>query len=84
MKSDNDIVPIEVFAGTAWQAELLKSLLENDEVESYLNDQIMGTLNPWYTAPGGAGSVSVFVSNQDFAKAKLIVDEFEKNLREPS
>jgi len=79
MNTDNEIEPVEVFAGTAWQAGIVKSLLENAEIEAYLKDFIIGTLNPWWTAPGGAGSVSVFISSQDYDKAKLIVDEFEKN-----
>lgn len=72
--------PIEVFAGTAWHAGLLKSLLENAEIEAFLVDEILGTLNPWWTAPGGAGSVKVVVDPIDYDKAKLIVDEFESNL----
>jgi hypothetical protein len=74
--------PVEVYSGTAWQAGIVKSLLENAEIEAFMIDKIMGTLNPWWTAPGGAGSVRVFVSNEDYSKAREIVEEFEKNLKE--
>lgn len=73
--------PIQIFAGTAWEAGIVKSLLENAEVEAFLKDEIMGTLNPWWTAPGGAGSVKVFVSGLDFEKANEIVKEFERNIK---
>ena len=79
MKTNNDVEPVEIFSGTIWEAELLKSLLENEEIEAFLKDEITGTLAPWYTAAGGMGSVKVIVSNQDFDKAKTIVEEFEKN-----
>jgi len=85
MGTNYEVIPVEVFSGTTWQAELVKSLLENSEIEAFLKDQIMGTLNPWWTAPGGAGSVSVFVSSSDLERARPIVSEFEKNLSsEPS
>ena len=52
MKTDNEISPVEVFAGTAVQATLVKSLLENAEVEAYLKDEFSGTLYPWHTTRG--------------------------------
>jgi hypothetical protein len=84
MNPYNYIEPVEVFAGTTWQAGMVKSLLENAEIEAFLTDEIIGTLSPWWTAPGGAGSVRVFVSNEDYDKAKGIVEEFEKHLNENS
>jgi len=80
MNPDNKNEPVEVFAGTTWHAGLLKSLLEDAEIEAFLIDEIIGTLNPWWTAPGGAGSVKVVVDPADYEKAKLIADEFESNL----
>lgn len=81
MKTNKEIEPIEIFNGTTWQAGMVKSLLENADIEAFLNDEIMGTLNPWWTAPGGAGSVKVFISNLDYNKAKIIVEEYEKNIK---
>jgi hypothetical protein len=80
MNKDDEIESVEVFAGTAWQAEMVKSLLENAEIEAYVIDEIIGTLSPWWTAPGGAGSVKVVVSSVDCEKARSIVEEFEKNI----
>ena len=80
MKKNEENSPVEIFSGTSWQAEMVKSLLENAEIEAYIFDEIMGTLGPWWTAPGGAGSVKVFVSKSDYERAKTIVDEYEKNL----
>ncbi len=76
--------PVEVFAGTAWHAGLIKSMLEDSEIEAFLVDEIIGTLNPWWTAPGGAGSVKVVVDLADLEKAKQIVLEFEENLKNES
>ena len=80
MKTDKGIYPVEVFAGTAVQATLVKSLLENAEIESYLRDEFSGTLYPWHTSPGGIGAVKVFVSSLDHEKARIVVKEYESNM----
>ncbi|HTX88163.1 MAG TPA: DUF2007-related protein [Bacteroidales bacterium] len=79
MHDEKDIEPVIVFAGTQWEAELIKSLLENEEIHAYILDEFIGTLAPWYTAPGGAGSVRVSVSSLDVLRAKRVVEEYEKN-----
>ena len=81
MKTDKEINPVEVFAGTAVQATLVKSLLENAEIDAYLKDEFSGTLYPWHTTPGGVGAVKVFVSSVDNEKARIVVDEYESNLK---
>jgi hypothetical protein len=80
MKTDKEITPVEVFAGTAVQASILKSLMENAEIYAYLKDEFSGTLYPWHTTPGGIGAVKVFVSSLDFEKARIVVDDYERNL----
>jgi hypothetical protein len=79
MVSNKDIKLIEVFSGTAWEAGVVKSLLENAEIQVYLKDEIRGTLAPWHVAPGGVGAVKVIVSDADFEKASQVVADFEKN-----
>ena len=81
MKTDKESSPVEVFAGTAVQAALVKSLLENAEIKAYLKDEFTGVLYPWHTTPGGVGAVKVFVSSIDFQSARIVVDEYERNLR---
>jgi hypothetical protein len=78
MKTIQEIVPVEIFSGISWEAEMIKNILENEGIESFLNDEITGTLVPFYTSQG-MGSVKVVVSNLDYDKAKLIVAEFRKN-----
>jgi len=79
MDPQENITPVEVFRGTLMEAEIVKSLLENAEVEAYLKDENMGFLAPWNVASGGVGSVKVVVSSQDREKAILVVDEFKNS-----
>lgn len=81
MKTGKKSEPVEVFAGTAVQASMVKSLLENAEIEAYLKDEFTGVLYPWHTTPGGVGAVKVFVSGMDQEKASMVVDEYERNLK---
>jgi hypothetical protein len=77
-RSENN-VPVEVFAGTAWEAALVKSLLENADIEAFLKDEIRGTTMPWQVSPGGICAVKVVVSSENLTLAKQVVEEFEAN-----
>ena len=81
MGTDKELV--EVFAGTTWHAGMLKSMLEDSGIEAFIVDEVIGTLNPWWTAAGGLGSVKVAVPAEDYDSAKLIVEDFKKNLVSP-
>jgi hypothetical protein len=81
MKTDKGLSPVVVFAGTAVQATLVKSLLENAEIEAYIKDEFTGVLTPWHNNPGGAGAVKVLVSGEDREKAGKVVEEYESNLK---
>lgn len=78
MNKDQEIYPVEVFDGNDWDASMVKSLLENAEIESFIKDEKMGVLAPWNVAGGGAGSVKIFVSNADYEKAKEVIEQYEK------
>ena len=78
MKKEFDLV--QIFAGTTIQAEMVKSLLLDAEIKAFIKDEYMGTMFPFHTAPGAAGSVKVVVSNVDYERARLIVDDYYKNI----
>ena len=79
MKTNDPIHPVEIFSGNIEEAEFIKSLLENAEIQVFLKDEILGTWFPWVAAPGGAGSVSIVVSSEREADALTIIDEYNKN-----
>ncbi len=74
--------PIQVFAGNIIQAGMVKSMLENAGINAYLQDEQMGTMNPWTVSPGGVGSVKVVVSSWDAESASAIVQEYEQSQKE--
>lgn len=81
MEPNDDIEVVHVFAGSIMQAEMVKNLLENEEITAYLLDELSGTYFPFLTSPGGSGPVSVVVAGTDYDRAKIIVDAYEANLR---
>jgi len=75
---EDELSPFEVFEGTAWEAGLLRSILEDNEIETILRN---ASFAPWNLFPVRAGSVKVFVASKDFERARLLVDEFYKNMQ---
>ena len=76
-KEDKSLSPYEVYEGTAWEAGLLKSILEDNDIETFL-EQL--TALPWNSLPTTGASAKVFVAYKDFEQAKTIVDEFYTNM----
>jgi hypothetical protein len=79
MKTDPEIKAIVAFTGTPWQAGMVKSLLENEGIEAFLNDMNRANHNPGWNLPGEGGSVRVVISNLDYEKAKKVVDAYVNN-----
>lgn len=76
-KKDNDI--IEVFSGTSIDAEIVRSLLEDSDIKTFLKDDNMGTIAPWHVSAGGVGAVKVIINSNDYDKAKLIIEKYEES-----
>jgi hypothetical protein len=81
-KPNENVNPTEVFAGNIVDVGLVKSMLEDAGIHAFLKDEIVGMLSPWFTSPGGAGSIKVLVAKTDEADAKAVVSAFENNINE--
>ncbi|WP_412125479.1 DUF2007-related protein [Bacteroides caccae] len=75
MKEEDYSKSIEVFSGSPWEAEIIKGLLESNDIRCVIKDEIMGTLAP-YIAP----AVSVLVTEDEYESAtELIRSRAEKD-----
>jgi len=81
MKPTPEINPVVVFTGTAWQAGMVKSLLEDAGIEAFVLEHARATYNPGWNLPGEGGSVRVMISDLDLEEARPIVEEYVKNVR---
>ncbi|WP_372751367.1 DUF2007-related protein [Labilibaculum sp.] len=79
MKKDKNNDLIEIFAGSWLDAEIVSSLLNNSEIETYLKDDLIGTIAPWQASAGGVGAVKIIINSKDYETAKRIVADYEKN-----
>ena len=68
-----------VYSGNIVQADLLKCLLEGQGIQTWLADEFLGMIAPWYAAPGGAGAVKVLIARSDMDQAHTMVEDFAKN-----
>lgn len=68
---------VEIYEGTLFECQIIKHLLENEGLESVLNNEIMGTRGGNIFRP--AGGVSIMVTDNNYDQAKKIVNEFEKS-----
>jgi len=76
-KEDKSLAPFEVFEGSPWEAGLLKSILEDNEIESIVQQ---ASALQWNIIPTDGASMKVFVAQKDYEQAKAIVDEFYSNM----
>ena len=75
MKANNDEI-IEIYNGTLWESEMITSLLEDSEIQSFLRNNI---LESYVTEPIYSTGVKVMILASDFEKAKEVVDSYRLN-----
>ena len=78
MDINKDIV-IEIFSGTLWEAEMVKSLLQDAEIESFVKNS---NLNTYIYEPIQASGVKVMILNSDSEKAKEVIDLYYMNMND--
>ena len=76
-KEDKSLAPYEIFEGTDWEAGLLKSILEDNDIETIM--QQASSLQ-WNIMPTNATSMKVFVAEENLEQAQAIVEEFYTNM----
>ena len=65
-----------IFRGSQIDAALISQFLNDNEIETFINNQLMGTIAPWQVAAGGFQPGEVMVNNRDFEKAKKLMEEY--------
>lgn len=84
MTDKNDYTPdspYEVFSGTAWEVGLIKSLLDNAEIEAFIMYGGDGAVVPW-DAKGGLPVNRVFVAQRDYDNAKEVIRQYYEAMKE--
>ena len=64
------------FEGKSVDAEFVKNILDENEIECFLKDDTMGHLFPLFVTHGGINPVKVFVFQKDIDEAKKIIANY--------
>lgn len=67
---------IRIYSGTMWEAELVRSLLEMAEIDSFLKNTM---INSYAFEPISSEGVQVMIAESDKELAREIVDDYLKN-----
>ncbi len=76
MKKTNEDEPAEVFAGTPLDAGMIQSLLEQEGIQAFIQNEFMGNIAPWQVTAGGSGAAKVVVAKEDHEKATQIINDY--------
>lgn len=61
----------EVFEGSLWEAEIVKGLLNTENVNCMLRDETLGAITSPYLTLGG--KVKILVNDEDYQRAMSIM-----------
>ena len=76
MNDENNEKLVTVFTGTVWQAEIIKGLLDTNEIPCAIMDETIGAITSSYA--GFGKGVLVVVNEEDKEKALEIIKEQQK------
>ncbi|NOU61809.1 putative signal transducing protein [Marinifilum caeruleilacunae] len=79
MTAENTL--IEVYTGLAWEVEMLKTILADHQIKSFVKDEYIGTIAPHYSG-GAIGAVKLCILSGDMESAKPLIEEFVQNKTE--
>ena len=77
MDADNDKAVV-IFSGTLWEAEMVRTLLQDAGIGSFLQNS---TRNSYDISPIIAGDVKVLILNSDIDDALSIMEDYYMNMR---
>ena len=67
---------IVLFRGSQIEAMNIKNLLDNAEIESFIQNQQMSVIEPWVVTAGGFNPAYLQINSVGFEEAKKILDDF--------
>lgn len=70
---------IGVFGGNYTESLIIKSLLESHKILVYQDNSLMGVFNPWGISVGGINKAKLNVNEEDYEKAKIIIEDYNNN-----
>jgi hypothetical protein len=71
---------VELYSGDLWECNILKTLLDDREIECFLSNNMRAAYGPLGSI---SQSVRIMIKNSDLINAKEVVNEFLENRKKP-
>lgn len=68
-----------IFSGNFTESLVVKNLLESYMISVYYDNSLMAVFNPWGVTVGGMNKAKLRVQEDDYERAKKIVDNYHSN-----
>ncbi|MEC4049645.1 DUF2007 domain-containing protein [Flavobacterium sp. SUN046] len=65
-----------IFSGEFIEAMNIRNLLEIENIEVFTVNEYMSSIEPWVVSPGGFKPLILQVNDEDFEKAKIVVEDY--------
>ncbi len=67
-----------VFTGNPIDADIVNQILQDNDIETLVRNEHIGTIAPWHASPGGIDPIDIFVLSENAEKAMELINEFLK------
>ena len=70
---------VDVFIGNSIEASMVKAMLDDEGIDAFIQDELVGINFPHYASPGGAGGVKVAVPGKAAEQARKLIEAHGKD-----
>lgn len=70
---------ITLFTGEVWQAKMIQSVLEQNEIFATIKNELMSSIEPWAISSGGVTPAELLVSAKNYDEALKLLEEFNNS-----
>jgi hypothetical protein len=75
----NEDKTAEAFSGELWKATMIKNILEDNNIQAFLNNELLGSVAPYLADGGGMANIKVIVNAAQLDDALKLIDEFNSS-----
>ena len=70
--------PVLIFSGSFHRAAVIKSMLENNGIYVFMQNEHIGSIAPWQVSSGGFNPVRLLISSLNYEQASKLLEEFNR------
>ena len=73
---------ITIFSGAFLEVMGIRNLLESMNIEVFTINEQMSCIEPWIVSPGGVKPMTLKVKDEDFDKARKLIEDYNRGMLE--